>query len=39
MLPHPLSAPSGELHTAHAYHRQSTDYLSLLSDDTDETNS
>ncbi len=34
-----LSTPSGGLRTAHAYHRQSTDYLSLLSDDTDQTNS
>jgi Transglycosylase SLT domain len=34
-----LATRSGELHAAHAYHRQSTDYLSLLSDDTDETNS
>jgi hypothetical protein len=33
------STPSSELHAAHPYHRQSTDYLSLLSDDTDETNS
>jgi hypothetical protein len=39
MPPHLLSTPSGELHAAHAYHRQSTDYLSLLSDDNDETNS
>ncbi|MGB6645869.1 MAG: transglycosylase SLT domain-containing protein [Candidatus Cybelea sp.] len=34
-----LPIRSGEPHPAHAYHRQSTDYLSLLSDDTDETNS
>jgi hypothetical protein len=26
-------------HVAHAYHRQATDYLSLLSDDSDQTNS
>jgi hypothetical protein len=39
MPPISLATPSSTFHTARAYHRQSTDYLSLLSDDTDETNS
>jgi hypothetical protein len=40
-LPAPsLPAPSlPSISHAHSYHRQSTDYMSLLSDDTDETDS
>ncbi len=36
-LPHPMAA--GQPHATHAYHRQATDYLALLGDDTDENNS
>jgi hypothetical protein len=31
--------PAAQPHAARAYHRQATDYLALLGDDTDENNS
>jgi hypothetical protein len=39
-IPPPMPfAPASRPHTAPAYHRQATDYLTLLSDDGDQTNS
>ena len=35
----PPAMPASHAHSAHAYHRQATDYLALLYDDTDENNS